>query len=189
MTDFSVAKYGPVFESLIDTSRVVAIDGGSVNQDFYSALQAITIKNAFTDTIVDEDFAASCIAGVWLWNDFLDESHTISQEIYTTTGSFWHGIMHRRECDYSNAKYWFRKVGDHQVFDSLAQQMITLADGEDKYGLINDGSWDPFAFVDLCQQAGREDSPALSYCRAVTRVEWELLFDYCYKRALGEHVS
>jgi hypothetical protein len=186
VTDFSVAKYGPVFESLIDPSRGVAIDEGSVNQDLYSALQATTVENAFTDIVVDEDFAASCISGAWLWNDFLDESHTISQEIYTTTGSFWHGIMHRRECDYSNAKYWFRKVGHHEVFDSLAQETIGLAKGEDKYGLIPGGNWDPFAFVDLCQQAGRGDSSVLTYCQAVTRVEWELLFDYCYKRALGE---
>ena len=54
--------------------------------------------------------AACCLAGVWLLHDYLDESHTISQRIDTPSGSFWHGIMHRREGDFSNAKYWFRPL-------------------------------------------------------------------------------
>ena len=71
--------------------------------------------------------AACCIAGVWLLHDFLDESHTISQGIDTPSGSFWHAIMHRREGDFSNAKYWFRRVGQHPVFDALGQRAAELA--------------------------------------------------------------
>ena len=187
MTDFLVSKYGPVFESLIDTSRVAAIDEGVSNREIYAALQKLSIDNAFTDPIIDEDYAAACISGVWLWNDFLDESHTISQEIHTTTGSFWHGIMHRRERDYSNSKYWFRKVRYHKVFDAVAQQAVELAGGSDRYALLDGESWNPYAFVDLCQQAAHGAPTVLSYCQAVTRVEWELLFDYCYNGALGVH--
>ena len=44
--------------------------------------------------------AACCLCGLWLLHDFLDESHSLSQEITTDTGSYWHGIMHRREPDY-----------------------------------------------------------------------------------------
>ena len=185
MTDFLVSKYGPVFESLIDTSRATAIDEGSANRDLYTSLQKLSLDNAFIEPILDENYAAACISGVWLWNDFLDESHAISQEIHTSTGSFWHGIMHRRERDYSNSKYWFRKVGYHEVFDAVAQQAVGLAGGSDKYGLLDGKSWDPYAFVDLCQQAAHGDPAALSYCQAVTRVEWELLFDYCYYRTIG----
>src|SRR5688500_14191487 len=52
-----------------------------------------------SDTILaspprSHDDAVALLAGLWLWHDFLDESHTISQGLHTPTGSFWHAIMH-----------------------------------------------------------------------------------------------
>ncbi len=60
-------------------------------------------------------------AGLWLLAGNLDESHQISQSIESPEGSFWHGIMHRREGDFWNAKYWFRRVGRHPVLSELAK--------------------------------------------------------------------
>ncbi len=185
MTGFNSTDYGSVFAALIDSSRPVAIDAGNANTSLKTTLQNTDIENAFDSPITSSDFASSCLSAAWLWNDFLDESHTISQDIHTSTGSFWHAIMHRRECDYSNSKYWFRKVGNHDVFVPLAVQALDLAGGTDRFGLLDHGDWDPFAFVDLCQQAGNGDHSLLDYCRQVTRVEWELLFDYCYQRAVA----
>ena len=69
-------------------------------------------------------------SGLWLYVDQLDRSHTISQGIDDATGSFWHGIMHRREGDFSNSHYWFRKVGAHPAMDDIA--------GYDAHQLIDD---------------------------------------------------
>jgi hypothetical protein len=55
----------------------------------------------------------SVLSALWLWHDYLDESHIISQKIDTPTGSFWHAIMHRREGDFSNSKYWYARCADH----------------------------------------------------------------------------
>ena len=65
--------------------------------------------------LADRDMARACLCGLWLAHNYLDESHRISQEIENPTGSFWHAIMHRREGDYSNSKYWFRRVGRQDV--------------------------------------------------------------------------
>ncbi len=52
----------------------------------------------------DRDMARCCLAGLWLYHNFLDESHALSQDIATPTGSYWHGLMHRREPDFWNPK-------------------------------------------------------------------------------------
>jgi hypothetical protein len=49
----------------------------------------------------------------------IERSHSISQNIENLEGSFLHGMMHRREGDFSNAKYWFRRVGNHPVIEQL----------------------------------------------------------------------
>ena len=97
------------------------------------------------------------IAGLLQWNDDLHQSHDICQDIHSSTGSYWHGIMHRREPDYWNGKYWFRKVGGHPVFSELAEAAISIAKDYPRHPDVErfarklEHSWDPFHFIDLCE--------------------------------------
>jgi hypothetical protein len=190
MRAFSPAGYGPIFVSLVNGDRCRALDSGTPDKSKRSDLQAATLETAFAHAkIVDRDMAACCLAGAWLVNDFLHESHTISQGVETTSGSFWHGIMHRREGDFANAKYWFRRVGAHEVLQALGPVIAKLTQDQSTEGLASRiaprGEFDPFAMVDACQAALRSGGAEQEFCRAVQQAEWESLFDHCYRRAVG----
>ena len=60
---------------------------------------------------------------------------------------------------------------------------IAKEDSGDALKFLNRHTWDAFAFVDLCERAA--GSPSEMLCRRVQQREWELLFDYCYRRAIG----
>src|SRR5688572_5200550 len=92
--------------------------------------------------LADTDGGRLLIAGVLLWHDFWDDAHNISQEIETPEGSYWHGIVHRREPDAANARYWFRQVGRHPIFPELRESSQEVAPGR-----ITRKTWDPFAFI------------------------------------------
>jgi len=137
----------------------------------------------FESAILNADDAAAVVAGLLLWADCLDEAHKIIQEISTTTGSFWHGIMHRREPDYENSRYWFQRVGDHlalpRIYDRVLKDTMTLIDLESiKFHdvILGWGQWIPEKFVTLCE-ASREESLIL---QTVQASEIEALLDWCY---------
>jgi hypothetical protein len=175
-------------QDLLREDRLPTLGPGSPAAAFLAALNQSIEKLFAPAKIVDRTAAAACRAGLLLYFDFVDEAHTISQDIDTAEGSYWHGIVHRREPDYSNAKYWFRRVGRHPVFDALRESAAALASvagsPPEATFLAQQPAWDPFAFIDLCEAAcqGKADE---MLCRKIQRREWDLLFDYCYRRAVG----
>jgi hypothetical protein len=99
-------------------------------------------------------------AALWLYVDDLERSHVISQGIFDATGSYWHGIMHRREGDFSNSHYWFRQTGPHP-FRAAHPEM------------------EPAAFVDRVAAARGADPPELVEQQ---RTEWAELFAWCAEK-------
>ncbi len=69
--------------------------------------------------IVSSDDALLVKAALYLHHGFLGESHTISQQVATPSGSYWHGIMHRAEGDLDNSRYWYHRVGPHPVLQQI----------------------------------------------------------------------
>jgi hypothetical protein len=201
MNNFDPDAYGPVFAPLVATDRRRGLGFGTPDRAALAALEKLSAEKAFAHVQgefgpaqpVDADMGACCVAAVWLVHDFLDESHAISQQVDTPSGSFWHGILHRREGDFSNAKYWFQRVGRHEVFECLGQRAGELAairgDTKAVETLTPEGVWDPLAFVDQCQAAVRGGTKHVDLCLDIQQVEWELLFDYCYRAAMGTRAS
>jgi hypothetical protein len=176
---FNPQSYGPIFGALVATDRLPELGPGHPDTSAREALEGLSLQAAFAgQKIVDRSAAQCCLSAVWLLHDYLDESHRISQEIETSDGSYWHGIMHRREGDYGNAKYWFRRVGQHSVFSSLAEQASGLGYQAEP------PAWDPYEFIDACHREIGSGSASETLLRRVQRAEWQLLFDWCYRRAV-----
>ena len=142
--------------------------------------------------------AEAILAGLLQLNNFLDESHNHSQSIQgqgqDVNGDYWHGIMHRREPDYGNAKYWCRRVGSHPCFQQLpelAQQAFDECPSSDaahwKSRLAGESGWDAAAFVDLCEATERSSDDDLT--TAAKRIQWAemlILLEHTYRQASGQ---
>jgi len=188
MTGFDPQSFGPAITDLLLGDRLPELGPGTPNEAARPKIQAIALNRTLGGRkIVDHVAAQCCVSALWLAHDFLDESHSLSQEIETTDGSYWHGLMHRREPDYGNAKYWFRRVPDHPIFVPLAAAARELAEQTtpDKAAefLAQQPPWDAPQFVELCSAIASGRSTAESLARQVARAEWQLLFDYCFRKA------
>ena len=186
---FDPASYGDTIARLFSAERLPELGPGRPDAAQRARLAELSPETLFAPACVhDRSMAECCLAGLWLHFDFLDESHQRSQEIETREGSYWHAIMHRREPDYANSKYWFRRVGKHPIGEPLAHEAGKLARESSVAAptwLTRADAWDAFGFVDLCEQHAHLDSPCHRLCQEIQLAEWKLLFDYCAARAIG----
>ena len=166
---FRAADYGP------EVSAILALDGDGErlmplamercsSQAARQRLRAASPSRLFAGARAPE----AALSGMYVYFSCFEEAHAAAQEIATAEGSYWHAIVHRQEPDAGNAAYWSRRVGAHPIFPMLAR-----AAGQRE-------RWDPFAFLAMCEQARRQPGSELeARARALQRVEWQLLFDFC----------
>lgn len=165
------------------------------SSELTDALESASLDELFEgESLKNTTFAEAIKSGLLLWNDALDESHNISQELGNQTGSYWHGIMHRREPDYSNSKYWFGRVGTHPIFPALRERALELFEGaQNPSDVLTDigqtiaaqEEWDAYQFIDWCQAAeGDTDSDVTRFLQQVQAEEIKLLLAYSYRNAV-----
>lgn len=134
-----------------------------------------------------------------IYNDSLSKGHDELQDrlVYARhdTSSYWHGIMHRKEGDYNNAKHWC--PSDHPIHEELLQkarayvQGQTIQNAELKSSLnelVGQSKWDPRLFVDIVKEhvTSGLDEEAATLLNNIQKIEIDLLLDYTCEKAVGK---
>jgi hypothetical protein len=111
--------------------------------------------------------------------DALDAAHAFFQDDSSRYGSYWHGMMHRREGDFSNACYWFSRAGTLpealEIQELLKDPLLELAQ-----------PWSPEDFTRRCERLARSrpDTP-LQTLQVIQKIEFSVLLRRCWNTAFG----
>ncbi len=125
--------------------------GPGPRPDVWTASQATERARVVARAGGMSDRRSECLVALTLlWHDHFDPAHGLVQEIEGADAAFVHGILHRREPDYSNARYWFHRVGQHAACAALADAAapVLAAHAALPHRLIRDGRWQPLALID-----------------------------------------
>jgi hypothetical protein len=131
-------------------------------------------------TIQDPAGFALVRGGLLYAADALDPAHRIFQDVPGDLGSYWHGMMHRREADFENARYWFRRAGTLPFFNALHGAAARISSD-----MARQSSWDPYLFTGQCEQARFGAEELVAEMAKLQRAEFEVLFDYCWRQSVS----
>ena len=128
--------------------------------------------------------AALARAGLFYFHNALDDSHKAAQELEGDTAAYWHGMVHRREADFDNARYWMRRAGEQPVFQEMQGR---ASDGAPHMG--RQSNWDPFLFINLCEQYKYGETEYKKEIGHLQRVEFAVMFDYVWRLCVAPESS
>ena len=147
------------------------------NPDLSRQIAAADLFDGKAGAMVD-----CCRAGLLLWNDDLDGAHPLLQDLPDQTAAFWHAILHRREGDYPNARYWWNRAGEHPAFEPIHDLVLHRVPD---FPLLDElraaGVWLPLEFNAACEKFAR-DGRYESELRATQRLELRGLLEWCAAR-------
>jgi hypothetical protein len=127
----------------------------------------------------DARHAQAALAGLLFRLGCWKEGHLIAQDISSSEGSYWHGMLHRIEPDSSNARYWFGQFKEHPIFPDLLQHAQEILDDRGPGHWRLKTAWDPFLFIGWCDEARATGGQVESTAIDIQMAEWRLLFDWC----------
>lgn len=176
--------YGPTLDSLIREAPPMPLGPGTPENHPTVKLGELTVEAAFADhDVANPAQAQLCLAALLLRYNHLEAAHGLVQAEETPDHAYWHAILHRREPDPGNAKYWLMQVGDHPVFPAI----LAAAQGSSLHQPFHDwDTWQPGIFTDLCDENRDSGSDYERACLEIQEAEWQALFAHCFAKAIGQ---
>jgi hypothetical protein len=172
-----------LFKELLGAGLPALGPGPRTGRESIAALES-KLSTLFKQTTLTSTNQSLVRSLILLWHDHLDESHSISQEIHNPDGSLLHGMMHRREPDYWNSKYWFNRVGQHRSFAVIGKRVARFLDESnalDLQRLLVPHVWDPHSFVDECERVAQTaDANQTQLLQRIQEIEFNcVLEEFC----------
>ena len=119
-------------------------------------------------------------AALFYFHNALPDSHEILNKASGDPAAYWHGMVHRREGDFENARYWMRRAGEQPTFAELHSR---ASDGSPN--MRRQSGWDPFLFINLCEQFRFGADELRQEIVALQRAEVDVRFSYLWRHAVS----
>jgi hypothetical protein len=117
---------------------------------------------------------ASCIRSLlFLASGGLSQAHRIVQEMSTTDAAYIHGVIHRVDDDFDNARYWFRGARVHPA----AAEMYRRASASSPT-MSQSAGWDPILVTDLLEKS--RSSGVSEELQTLLTIEFEELLRFLW---------
>ena len=118
-------------------------------------------------------------AGLFYYHNALPDGHQEAAEDEGDVAAYWHGMIHRREGDFENARYWMRRAGEQPGFREMQARASDAAPH-----MARQSNWDPFLFTHLCEQYKYGETEYKKEIGQLQRVEFAVMFDYVWRRCV-----
>lgn len=128
--------------------------------------------------IADPNMLSLVRAGLVYACDSLHESHMIVQGISGDEAAYWHGMIHRREGDFDNARHWFRRTGALAVYDEIHRKASSVASI-----VAAQSNWDPYLFTGLCEQEKYGEHELLATCLKLQAIEFQAMLGDAWRKS------
>jgi hypothetical protein len=112
---------------------------------------------------------ASCARGLLLLAaGDLDQAHRTVQEISTPDAAYIHGVIHRIDDDFNNARYWFRRAGMHPAGTEMYRRAAVFSPMVERHS-----TWDSIQVTDMVEAS--RTFGVTDELRAILTIEFEEL--------------
>jgi hypothetical protein len=184
MPDFDPTRYGPEVTRLLalegNGSRLMPLTCGESSPD---AARQMLRRASARELFPEARDKTAAMAGLWLYFSCFEEAHDLVSKSESRECELCHAILHRQEPDAGNAAYWFRKVGMHPTYSTIAHAAMHVLEKfpQAEFRL---GKWDPFAFVAFVERARSQPGSVQEQAALeIQLAEWQIVFDYCARNS------